>query len=196
MTDIEHRVKALETMFASSSATGMWTLIDKNIQRTISQQLNNLETRLIALIDAKVDISDCYLQFKTKVERSDFEKILSQVLNIKKGQGQFIEFRDELSKRIEAIEEKYNSQVEIFHSKVLQLIETSKNACNKIEEQAELKISSYNTTNTIKETEDEKLVNKLAEELKVLNTECKIIKDQQYNIDNKVSLSKNIGNRH
>ncbi len=59
--------------------------MEKKLNVTINMHMGELESRTIALADSKVDAADCYLRLKNKVERGDFQKMMDQFLDIKKG---------------------------------------------------------------------------------------------------------------
>eukprot|EP00826_Nyctotherus_ovalis_P066507 TRINITY_DN9833_c0_g1_i14.p1 TRINITY_DN9833_c0_g1~~TRINITY_DN9833_c0_g1_i14.p1 ORF type:complete len:125 (-),score=23.15 TRINITY_DN9833_c0_g1_i14:46-420(-) len=104
MEDLEKRVALLESTLNPPSEIGGVSMLEKRMQRMIGQHLSNLESRMTALIDSKVDSSDCYLQLKAKVNKTDFEKILAQMLILKKGHEEALANNKELSSNMKRIE--------------------------------------------------------------------------------------------
>jgi len=160
-SNLSARMMILEGMFSNTSTTGMCVAIEKKIQGLIKQHLVELEARAVALTDSKVDASDFYLKLKTKVETTDFSKILNQFLAVKNHFNELIESNDKLKKRVEENEAKYSKEIKALHTIVNNSLKEYKEKFQTLSEQIKAKETA---TQIIKESSGE------------IKTACELVK--------------------
>jgi len=75
ITDLEKRISAIEVSLQKK--------IENKINLIFKTRLEEIESRMVTLIDSKADATESYLKLKKKVDCTDFERLLSQVLCFK-----------------------------------------------------------------------------------------------------------------
>ncbi len=80
-----------------------------------------LEARTITLADSKADAADCYLRFKQKVDYSDFQRLLEQVMEFKAISDTMC---TELPERLETFRVGYAKDIGEIKSKFIRTAET------------------------------------------------------------------------
>jgi len=132
MTDanLRARVSALELMFSKTTLTGMCTSIDKKFQAMINQRLIDLEKRTMIVADSKVDSADYYLKLKSKLDKIEFEKVLAELVQVRKNLDEVTKTNIEIREQFNRSEERHSNELNKTQSQLKQLRADFQDYCN------------------------------------------------------------------